>query len=100
MRTATRCPRHFGGLLAMGLGFMLVFQAMINMAVAVRLFPTTGQPLPMVSYGGTSMIFTCLAIGMILAVSRSVTDPDNWEKSPTKTRPAGNRIVREPQPHG
>ena len=100
MRTATRCPRHFGGLLAMGLGFMLVFQAMINMAVAVRLFPTTGQPLPMVSYGGTSMIFTCLAIGMILAVSRSVTDPDNWEKSPKKTRPAGNRIVREPQPHG
>lgn len=84
----------------MGLGFMLVFQAMINMAVAVRLFPTTGQPLPMVSYGGTSMIFTCLAIGMILAVSRSVTDPDNWEKSPKKTRPAGNRIVREPQPHG
>ena len=84
----------------MGLGFMLVFQAMINMAVAVRLFPTTGQPLPMVSYGGTSMIFTCLAIGMILAVSRSVTDPDHWEKSPKKTRPAGNRIVREPQPHG
>ena len=84
----------------MGLGFMLVFQAMINMAVAVRLFPTTGQPLPMVSYGGTSMIFTCLAIGMILAVSRSVTDPYNWEKSPKKTRPAGNRIVREPQPHG
>ena len=84
----------------MGLGFMLVFQAMINMAVAVRLFPTTGQPLPMVSYGGTSMIFTCLAIGMILAVSRSVTDPDNWEKSLKKTRPAGNRIVREPQPHG
>ena len=84
----------------MGLGFMLVFQAMINMAVAVRLFPTTGQPLPMVSYGGTSMIFTCLAIGMILAVSRSVTDPDNWEKSPKKTQPTGNRIVREPQPHG
>ena len=80
--------------------FMLVFQAMINMAVAVRLFPTTGQPLPMVSYGGTSMIFTCLAIGMILAVSRSVTDPENWEKSPKKTRPAGNRIVREPELHG
>ena len=54
----------------------------------------------MVSYGGTSMIFTCLAIGMILAVSRSVTDPDNWEKSSKKTRAAGNRIVREPKPHG
>jgi len=94
VRTATRCPRHFGGLLAMGLGFMLVFQAMINMAVAVRLFPTTGQPLPLVSYGGTSMIFTCLAIGMILAVSRSVTDPEKWEQSNSNVRPASNQFVR------
>lgn len=92
MRTATRCPRHFGGLLAMGLGFMLVFQAMINMAVAVRLFPTTGQPLPLVSYGGTSMIFTCLAIGMILAVSRSVTHPERWESDRfSEPATAGNR---------
>ena len=99
MRTATRCPRHFGGLLAMGLGFMLVFQAMINMAVAVRLFPTTGQPLPLVSYGGTSMIFTCLAIGMILAVSRSVTHPEQWEsdrfQEPAST---GNRYKTASEP--
>jgi cell division protein FtsW len=80
-RTAVKCPMNFGSLLALGLGFMLVFQAMINMAVAVRLFPTTGQPLPLVSFGGTSMVFTCLAIGMILAVSRSVTEPEEWKES-------------------
>ena len=107
MQTATRCPRHFGGLLAMGLGFMLVFQAMINMAVAVRLFPTTGQPLPLVSYGGTSIVFTCLAIGMIIAVSRSVTHPDQWEKTSKAVdardlaRGTGNRyITPEPSIHG
>ena len=55
----------------MGLGMMITIQALINMAVAVRLFPTTGQPLPLVSYGGTSILFTCLSIGMILAVSRA-----------------------------
>ncbi len=97
IRTATRCPRHFGGLLAMGLGFLLVLQAMINMAVAVRLFPTTGQPLPLVSYGGTSMVFTCLSIGMILAVSRSVTHPDQWENDRDNlgTKKPANRIVRK-----
>jgi cell division protein FtsW len=96
IRTATRCPRHFGGLLAMGLGFLLVLQAMINMAVAVRLFPTTGQPLPLVSYGGTSMVFTCLSIGMILAVSRSVAHPDQWENDRDNrgTKKPANRIVR------
>ena len=96
IRTATRCPRHFGGLLAMGLGFLLVLQAMINMAVAVRLFPTTGQPLPLVSYGGTSMVFTCLSIGMILAVSRSVAHPNQWENDRDNrgTKKPANRIVR------
>jgi hypothetical protein len=57
----------------------------------------------MVSYGGTSMIFTCLAIGMILAVSRSVTDPERWDRSTTatqKARPAKNRIVRQPEANG
>ena len=67
---AKKAPRTFGALLAIGLSFSLVFQAMINMAVAVNLFPVTGQPLPMVSMGGTSIWFTCLAIGIILSVSR------------------------------
>jgi len=68
---AKNAPRTFGSLLAIGLSFSLVFQAMINMAVAVNLFPVTGQPLPMVSMGGTSIWFTCLAIGIILSVSRN-----------------------------
>ena len=77
---ATRCPKHFGGLLALGLSFMLVSQAIVNMAVAVKLFPTTGQPLPMVSMGGTSIVFTCLSIAMIISVSRSVYNEENWAK--------------------
>jgi cell division protein FtsW len=62
----------FGTLLAVGCTFSLVFQAMINMAVAVNLFPVTGQPLPMLSMGGTSIWFTSLAIGIVLSVSRQV----------------------------
>lgn len=76
IRIAIRTPRHFGGLLALGISFLLVTQAFINMAVAVRLFPTTGQPLPLLSMGGTSIIFTCLAIAMIISVSRSVFNPE------------------------
>ena len=66
--------KTFGGFLAAGLTFSLVFQALINMAVAVNLFPVTGQPLPLVSMGGTSIWFTCIAIGIILSVSRSGED--------------------------
>lgn len=66
--------KTFGGFLAAGLTFSLVFQALINMAVAVNLFPVTGQPLPLVSMGGTSIWFTCIAIGIILSVSRSSED--------------------------
>lgn len=73
-----RSPGSFGAFLAIGLSFSLVFQALINMAVAVNLLPVTGQPLPMVSMGGTSIWFTSLAIGIILSVSR-VTQKDNEE---------------------
>ena len=69
IRIAQKSDKTFGALLAIGLSFSLVFQAMINMAVAVNLFPVTGQPLPLVSMGGTSIWFTCLAIGIILSVS-------------------------------
>lgn len=71
LRAARQCPIRFGYLLAFGLGMSITFQALTNMAVAVRLFPTTGQPIPIVSYGGTSILFNSLAIGMILAVSRT-----------------------------
>ncbi len=65
-------PMAFGTLLAAGCTFMLVFQALINMAVAVNLFPVTGQPLPMLSMGGTSIWFTSISLGIVLSVSRQI----------------------------
>ena len=59
----------FGKLLVVGVGLPIVFQALINMAVAVELFPVTGQTLPLISSGGTSIWMTCLAIGIVLSVS-------------------------------
>jgi cell division protein FtsW len=79
IRIASKCPRFYASLIAVGLSVLLVLQAMINMAVAVDLFPTTGQPLPLVSLGGTSTIFTCLSIGIILSISRSVYNPEVFE---------------------
>ena len=66
----------FGAFLAIGLGFSLVIQAMVNMAVAVDLFPVTGQTLPLISMGGTSFWFTGLALGIILSVSRDKYETD------------------------
>ncbi|MFC2138168.1 FtsW/RodA/SpoVE family cell cycle protein [Bacteroidota bacterium] len=63
--------RSFPAFLAIGLSISLVFQAMVNMGVAVNLFPVTGQTLPLVSMGGTSMLFTSIALGIILSISRS-----------------------------
>src|SRR5690606_16979579 len=74
MRIAHRCEKPFGALVAVGLALSLVLQALVNMAVGVNLLPVTGQPLPLVSMGGTSMWFTCLSLGIILSVSRSVYD--------------------------
>jgi len=67
-----RCPYAFGAFLSLGLSFTLVFQAFINMAVAVHLVPVTGQTLPFISKGGSSIVFTAVAIGIILSVSRYV----------------------------
>ena len=69
-------PHISAGSCPSGLGLMLTLQALVNMGVAVRLLPMTGQPLPLVSMGGTSIVFTCVALGMILSVSRSLTDPE------------------------
>lgn len=74
IRIAHRSPGTFGAFLAAGLTFSLVFQAMINMAVTVDLIPVTGQPLPLLSMGGTSLWFTSLAIGIIISVSRKVEE--------------------------
>jgi len=72
VRIAGKSEKTFATLLAIGLCFSLVFQGMINMAVAVNLFPVTGQPLPLVSMGGTSIWFTSIAIGIVLSVSSEV----------------------------
>ncbi|MFC2107115.1 FtsW/RodA/SpoVE family cell cycle protein [Bacteroidota bacterium] len=72
VKIVTKVPRNFGALIAFGVGFSLVFQALINMMVAVNLLPVTGQPLPLVSMGGTSIWFTSIAIGIILSVSKEI----------------------------
>ncbi len=72
VRIVSKVPNNFGAYLAMGLSFSLVFQAMINMGVAVHLLPVTGQPLPLVSMGGTSIWFASLSIGILLSVSKDV----------------------------
>lgn len=72
IRLFKKCPFAFGAFLALGLSFTLAIQAVANMAVTVNLFPVTGVTLPLVSMGGTSFIFTCLAIGIILSVARNV----------------------------
>ena len=68
---ANRCENSFPAFLAMGIAFLLVTQALFNMLVAVGLAPVTGQPLPLISKGGTSTIINCVYIGVILSVSRS-----------------------------
>jgi len=70
-RIASRCENNFPAFLAMGLALLLVIQASFNMLVAVGLAPVTGQPLPLISKGGTSTIINCAYIGVILSVSRS-----------------------------
>lgn len=70
---ATKTETIFGTLLVLGVGLPIVFQALINMAVAVGLFPVTGQPLPLISTGGTSIWMTCFAVGIILSVSAANT---------------------------
>jgi len=82
IRIFKRCPFAFGAFLALGLSFTLMIQALANMAVNVNLFPVTGVTLPLVSMGGSSFLFTCLAIGIILSVARNV------EKLEGKAQPA------------
>ena len=69
-RIAQKCERTFPAFLVMSIALLLVSQAILNMMVAVGLFPVTGQPLPLVSKGGTSTLINCAYIGMILSVSR------------------------------
>lgn len=80
-RIASRCENNFPAFLVMGLTLLLVFQAVINMCVAVDFGIVTGQPLPLVSKGGTSTIVNCAYIGVILSVSRSAKRKDQSVKT-------------------
>ncbi len=79
-----KSSRTFAAFLAFGLALLLVIQAMVNMAVAVGIFPVTGQPLPMISMGGTSILFTSAAIGIILSVSYGIQREKEHEKEKVK----------------
>ena len=75
----TRCPKTFGSILAIGLCLNVVIQAFANMAVSVNLVPVTGLTLPIISMGGTSILFTCISLGIILSVSRYVEEFSAYE---------------------
>jgi len=81
-----RCPYAFGAFLALGLSFTLVIQAVINMAVSVNLFPVTGVTLPLISMGGSSFLFTCLSIGIILSVARNVEQLEGKKEETLNTQ--------------
>ena len=100
IRIFRRCPYAFGAFMALGLSFTLVIQAVANMAVNVNIVPVTGVTLPLVSMGGSSFIFTCCAIGLILSVARNVEQMEG--KAPEETEielPEENtEITNEAQP--
>lgn len=87
-RIASRCENAFPAFLSMGFGILLVTQALFNMLVAVGLAPVTGQPLPLVSKGGTSTIINCIYIGAILSVSRSAKKKDTKKEMKAQPIPA------------
>ena len=80
IRISLKTKSMFGGLVAIGLIFSIVLQAFINMFVSVNIIPVTGQTLPLISMGGTSILFTCITIGIVLSISRDTTDRD-YEKA-------------------
>lgn len=84
-----RCPYAFGAFLALGLSFTLVIQALANMAVNVNIVPVTGVTLPLVSMGGSSFIFTCAAIGIVLSVARNVEQSEGKLQPESETKTAG-----------
>lgn len=94
IRIAQKTPYTFGAYLVLGLSFSLVFQGLINMAVNVNLLPVTGQPLPLVSMGGTSLWFTCISLGIILSVSRTVEETaETKEETQQETSPKNKPIT-------
>jgi cell division protein FtsW len=92
---AHKAPTMFGKLVVIGLGFPLIFQALINMAVAVELLPVTGQTLPLISSGGTSIWITCIALGIILSVTKKEEEIAEEKKEAAKRDEVLQRLIDE-----
>ena len=92
-RIANRCENNFPAFLAMGLALLLVTQALFNMCVAVGIAPVTGQPLPLISKGGTSSIINCIYIGIILSVSRTSKKNSTNREEPAQTTETAPAMV-------
>lgn len=85
-RIANRCENYFPAFLCMGLAILLVIQALFNMLVAVGLAPVTGQPLPLISRGGTSTVINCLYLGIILSISRTAKKKEGAQNMPNSDK--------------
>ena len=96
IRLYRKCPYAFGAFLALALSFMLVIQAIANMGVNVNIFPNTGVTLPLVSMGGSSFLFTCLSIGIILSVARNVEQLEG-ANVPAKDAAVEGKILKPQQ---
>lgn len=95
---ARKCDKHFPKFLVLGCGLLLVVQALANMAVAVNLIPVTGQPMPLVSRGGTSTVISCVYFGLILSVSRfgaHIGNEDDTLEEPAKVVPGAPVVTEE-----
>ena len=95
---ARKCDKLFPKFLVLGCGLILVVQALANMAVAVNLIPVTGQPMPLVSRGGTSTVISCVYFGLILSVSRfgaHIGNEDDTLEEPAKVAPGAPAVTEE-----
>ncbi len=95
LRAAMQAKNFYGTLVVIGLGFPIVFQAFINMAVAVELLPTTGQTLPLISSGGSAIWMTCLSIGIILNVTKKEEEIKEEEKEIMQREKALERLIEK-----
>lgn len=95
LRASMQARNFYGTLVVVGLGFPIIFQAFINMGVAVELFPTTGQTLPLISSGGSSIWMTCLAIGIVLNVTKKEEEIKEEEKEKMQREKALERLLEK-----
>ncbi len=95
IRIFRKCPYAFGAFLALALSFTLAIQAIANMAVNVNIVPVTGVTLPLISMGGSSFLFTCAAIGIILSVARNVEQAESKPLEPVMVPIVNTNIINE-----